>query len=277
MFRHFESFGSFPSFRVYFYGRRIFNDSWRLRYNHVPSLKVCARWRSRLETRSLGSWKSKEALSLRFEFKNCSGAGPPHCDQRSWCQWQRVNVSENTYPVRTEHVQYEHVQCDVSVVHYVPYICNYVCNVTQRKVWCDRESHIQTNFLGRQFLVVAGTKHQTTLINFQFFFKSSQENIPHFPPVYDPLYAALYSPGGSFSYWTPKFLCALSSSSDTCARCNKLISWSYVFYTCMIMACYRRCESLSPVLLYLCGDSAVVRSDPNVSWNRVSLESQPLT
>jgi hypothetical protein len=49
MFRQFESFGFFPSHRVNFYGRWIYDDSWRLRYNRVPSLKVRARWRSRPE------------------------------------------------------------------------------------------------------------------------------------------------------------------------------------------------------------------------------------
>ena len=75
---------------------------------------------------------------------HCSGAGPPHRDQRSWCLW-RDNVSEHGW-------------------------CQWRDSVSEqaRKGFLCLRCDGRTKTLGRHFLVVAGTKHQTTLIYPEF-------------------------------------------------------------------------------------------------------------
>ena len=68
----------------------------------------------------------------KSELYTAAARAPPRHDQRSWCQWQRDNVSEHTYPVPSTYYRTcTDVNCTVQ----------YVCNVTQIKMWCDTHTH----------------------------------------------------------------------------------------------------------------------------------------
>ena len=76
-----------------------------------------------------------ESLIPRWTITAAARAPPRH-DQRSWYQWQRGNVSEHTYPVPSTYYRTcTDVHCTVQ----------YVCNVTQIKMWCDTRTQFSAS------------------------------------------------------------------------------------------------------------------------------------